>query len=145
MIVSDPIRDPIDISNSNDNDLKLLIVEDDVINSMVISAFARNKGWNVVLAENGQKAVDKCSENNFDIILMDIQLPLLSGYEACKEIRKLVRYKTKFTPIIAMTANALEGDKEKCLKAGMDDYMAKPINVNAFYKMVEHWAMIANL
>jgi CheY-like chemotaxis protein len=119
--------------------LRLLIVEDDIISRVVMEHFARRKGWNVILAENGKEAVDACQEYTFDGVLMDVQMPILDGYKATGVIRQLESQKGTHTPIIAMTAYALKGDREKCLESGMDDYLSKPIDADKFYAIVEKW------
>ena len=121
---------------------KLLIVEDDPISRMVIEQLAIRKDWQVILAENGKEAVDAYRGYSFDIdvILMDGQMPVLDGYQATGLIRQLERLSGKHIPIIAMTAYALKGDREKCLESGMDDYISKPIDANTFYAIVEKWA-----
>ncbi len=120
--------------------MTVLIVEDDEINRIVLQAFARNRGWQTVLAENGKLAVDICREKDFDIIIMDIQMPIMNGYEATMLIREVEKNRNIHTPILAMTAYSLHGDKEKCLESGMDDYLPKPINVKDFYSIIEKWA-----
>lgn len=119
---------------------KILIVEDDEISSMVIEKFARQKDWQFVLAKNGQEAVNAYREYTFDAILMDVQMPVLDGYQATGVIRQLESQLGTHTPIIAMTAYALKGDREKCIESGMDDYLPKPIDADAFYTVVEKWA-----
>jgi signal transduction histidine kinase/CheY-like chemotaxis protein len=120
--------------------LKLLIAEDDEISRMIIGKYAKQKGWQVILTKNGKEAIEAYQDNNFDAILMDVQMPVLDGYEATGIIRQMEVQKGTHTPIIAMTAHALKGDGEKCLEAGMDDYMTKPINANTFHTVVEKWA-----
>ncbi len=123
-----------------ENVLKLLIVEDDEISRMVMEKLASQKGWQVILAENGKDAVDAYHKLRFDAILMDVQMPILDGYKATGVIRQIESQNGMNTPIIAMTAHALVGDREKCLESGMDDYLSKPIDAHKFYTMVEKWA-----
>jgi CheY-like chemotaxis protein len=120
--------------------LKLLIVEDDEVSRLVVEKLAKLKGWHVILAENGNEAIDDYRENSFDVILMDVQMPVLDGYLATGVIRQLEKQKGTYTPIIAMTAYALKGDRENCLESGMDDYISKPIDANVFYATVEKWS-----
>lgn len=129
-LVKQPIKDV---------QLKILIVEDDEISRMITEKFSRRQGWEVILANNGKEAVDIFTKETFDVILMDIQMTVLDGYEATKAIRKIEERKERVTPIIAMTAYAMDGDREKCLKAGMDDYLSKPIHIEAFYETIEKW------
>ncbi|WP_052090367.1 ATP-binding protein [Desulfosporosinus sp. HMP52] len=123
--------------------LKLLIVEDDTINRMVIEKFVKLKNWEFVSVGNGKEAIDVYQNNSFDIILMDIQMPVLDGYNATGIIRMFESQKSIHTPIIALTSYALKGDREKCLESGMDDYLTKPINISDFYLTVEKWAKIS--
>lgn len=130
-----------DLGDSDDEKpIKLLIVEDDKIIRMVIEKFSIRKGWKVVLAEDGNAALDAYQKQKFDVIIMDCQMPVLDGYKATGAIRKLESQSGTHTPIIAMTANALEGFRETCLNAGMDDYLTKPIDTSGFYAIVERWA-----
>lgn len=124
----------------NEDVLRLLIVEDDAVSRIVMKKFAGLKGWQVILAENGKEAVDAYGDNIIDIILMDVQMPVLDGYKATGVIRQIERQIGKHTPIIAMTAYALKGDREKCLEAGMDDYLTKPIDADKFFATIEKWA-----
>jgi len=118
-------------------DISILIVEDDAVSRTVVEKFATRKSWKVTIAENGKQAIDIFKQNSFDIVLLDVQMPVMNGYETTGIIRLLESSKGTHTPIIAMTAFALKGDREKCLEAGMDDYLSKPVNVDEFYAAVE--------
>lgn len=113
----------------------VLLVEDNVINQEVALAQLRSMGLNVTLAENGQVAVTKALEQSFDLILMDVQMPIMDGYQATKMLREHgIR-----TPIIALTAAAMIEDKHKALAAGMDGHLSKPIETNALYQTVKQF------
>ena len=120
--------------------LKLLIVEDDAIIRMVLGKFSIRKGWKVIFAEDGKAAIDAYQKQEFDVIIMDCQMPVLDGYKTTEAIRQIESQRGMHTPIIAMTANALKGVRETCLNAGMDDYLTKPVETSAFYAIVERWA-----
>jgi signal transduction histidine kinase/FixJ family two-component response regulator len=119
--------------------ISLLLAEDDMLGSRIIEQYVKRMGWSAKIVGNGQAAVEACTENRFDAILMDIQMPVLDGYAATGIIRRHEREKGGKTPIIAITAYALSGDKEKCLAAGMDDYLSKPIDMEEFYDIVRRW------
>ena len=110
---------------------RVLLVEDNEINQQVAREILEGVGLVVDIAEDGEKAVEAVAENPYDVVLMDIQMPLMDGYEASCEIRKNERFKD--LPIIAMTANAMAGDREKAIDAGMNDHVAKPIDVKALF------------
>ena len=111
------------------NQLNVLIVEDNAVNQLVIDELLRGFGHNTVLAENGQQALDRVAEGNIDLVLMDCQMPVMDGFEATRRLRELEENNgSPRLPIIAVTANAIKGDRERCLAAGMDDYVSKPIN-----------------
>ncbi|MCW3082789.1 MAG: response regulator [Bacteroidetes bacterium] len=116
---------------------KVLIVEDNPLNQKLAMTLLKNEGFNTKIAENGQVAVDLLKEERFDIILMDIQMPVLDGYQATKKIRRELALTT---PIIAMTANALAGEQERCIAMGMDDYITKPFKpellMNIMYRFL---------
>lgn len=116
-------------------DKRILIAEDNHINQQVTKELLKRVGVNVTLAENGQQAVDACIAETFDLILMDIQMPVMDGYTATEIIRKT--FSKKQLPIVALTANAMKGDREKCLAHKMNDYLSKPINHSLFYKTIE--------
>ncbi len=145
-----------EISNGLPGDAKcremgrILLVEDYPTNQQVVLRHLRRAGYMVDLAENGQTAVDTYRKKHYDLILMDIQMPIMDGYQATMIIRK-IEEKNRImragdhligqgrAPIIAMTAHATKGDKDKCLQAGMDDYIAKPLRRNKLLKIVNKW------
>lgn len=127
-------------NSGEEKSLKLLIVEDDAIIRMVLENFSIRKGWKVILAEDGKAAIDAYQKQEFDVIIMDCQMPVLDGYKTTGAIRQLESQRSTHTPIIALTANALKGVRETCLNAGMDDYLTKPVETNAFYAIVDKWA-----
>jgi PAS domain S-box-containing protein len=118
---------------------KILLVEDDKVNRMVICAVLQKKRVNVNIAQNGKEAVDMAKKENFDLILMDIHMPLMDGYSATQFIRQREKRTNRHTPIIAMTAYALKGDKEKCLEIGMDDYISKPLDIKQLSLLIDMW------
>lgn len=112
--------------------LKMLIVEDNRTNQLVLSAFAKKAGIESSFADNGMACVETATRKKFDIILMDIQMPVMDGYEASRELRRLgIR-----TPVIAVSAHALSGERENCINAGMNDYISKPVNPQELYKKI---------
>ncbi len=110
-------------------DSNVLLVEDNAINQKIVLLSLKNKVGNIDVASNGKEALDKFGTQKYDIILMDIQMPVMNGIVATKKIRELELSTKTNTPIIAITANALTGDKETCLAAGMNDYISKPFQV----------------
>jgi len=107
--------------------VRILVVEDNPVNQMVVSELLDMWGCNVVTANNGLMAVDATAREKFDAILMDVQMPVMDGFEATAAIRAQEEKSNSHTEIIAMTANAMTGDKERCLSAGMDSYLSKPL------------------
>ena len=110
--------------------LKILVVEDNAVNQKLATRLLEKMGHSVMLAGNGREAFELVTDNSFDLILMDIQMPEIGGMEATELIRQYERGSERRTPIVAMTAHAMKGDKEKCLAAGMDGYVSKPIQTN---------------
>ncbi|MDF3933928.1 ATP-binding protein [Pseudomonas citronellolis] len=116
---------------------RVLLVEDNPVNQTVIEAMLRSLGYRVTLVGDGAQAVLTAEREEFDAILMDCRLPLLNGYEATRQIRALPERQR--VPIIALTANALQGDREQCLESGMDDYLAKPFKRADLQKILQRW------
>ena len=121
-------------------DARVLLVEDSPINREVAAEFLRDLVSYVEFAGNGQQAVDAHLHGRFDLILMDCQMPEMDGFQATRLIRQRERnYELPPVPIVALTANALRGDRDKCLAAGMDDYISKPFAPEALRATVEKW------
>jgi len=119
-------------------DAQVLLVEDNNINQQLASEILLQEGIQITLADNGQHALERLAAyNGFDAILMDVQMPIMNGYEATQQIRNHSTY--QHLPIIAMTAHALAGDEQKCLEAGMDDYISKPIEVAQLLEKLSKW------
>jgi two-component system, sensor histidine kinase and response regulator len=118
-------------------ELRILLAEDNAVNQHVVTRILERAGHAVSLAQNGRQAVDLCARESFDVVLMDVQMPDLSGFEATAAIRGAERGRS--TPIIALTAHAMTGDRERCLAAGMDDYLSKPIHASALLEMIEKY------
>ena len=118
---------------------RLLLVEDDEISRVVVSEFARLSGRQVVTAKDGKEALALYGRMQFAAILMDIQMPVMDGFQATREIRRLEAATGGRTPIIAMTAHSLKGDQEKCLVAGMDDFLGKPLLESDFLSVIQKW------
>ncbi|MGA1867421.1 MAG: response regulator [bacterium] len=127
--------------------IHILLVEDYPTNQQLAIRHLRSAGYQVDLKENGEEAVRAFEQKQYDLILMDIQMPVMGGYEATKKIRDMEKLRTnkdpisRRTPIIAMTAHAMTGYKEKCIRAGMDDYIIKPSRRETFLAMVDKWAL----
>ena len=107
---------------------KILVAEDNLINQKLAKYILSNLGHEVTLASNGREALEFSATNNYDFILMDVQMPVMDGLEATRMIREREKRSDAHIPIIALTAHAMKGDRERCLEAGMDDYISKPIN-----------------
>ncbi len=116
---------------------KILLAEDNLINQQVAKEILRQSGAVVTVVDNGLMATEACNVYNFDLVLMDMQMPIMDGYQASKQIRE--QYSITELPIIAMTANVMKGDKEKCIRYGMNDYISKPINRATFFHTIEQY------
>jgi CheY-like chemotaxis protein len=116
---------------------QLLLVEDNEINQQVAKEILEGAGLNVALVNNGQEAVNAVKENEYDAVLMDVQMPVMDGYTATREIRKDERFKE--LPIIAMTAHAMAGDEDKSLQAGMNGHVTKPIDPDQLFSTLQKW------
>ena len=117
--------------------LRVLLVEDGIVNREVAVAMLERRGHSVAVAANGKEAVDMLPTEPFDIVLMDIQMPVMDGLEATTAIRARERTTGEHIPIVALTAHAMKGDEEQCRAAGMDAYLAKPVAAAKLYEVVE--------
>ena len=117
--------------------LRILLAEDNAINREVAVRMLSKRGHKVVVAGNGKEAVEAFESQSFDMILMDVQMPEMDGFEATAVIRRKEKAKGTQIPIIAMTAHAMKGDRERCMNAGMDDYISKPIAIDELIKVTE--------
>ncbi len=121
--------------------VRVLLVEDNPTNQLVASTIMDDNGIAVTVATNGREAIDKLRDEEFDAVLMDVQMPQMDGYEATRRIRANPSHRR--LPIIAMTAGAMTGDREKCLAAGMNDYLSKPIDGATFLATLKKWLPVA--
>lgn len=117
--------------------LHILLAEDNLLNQKIAIKLLEKKGWLVELAQNGQEAIDKINEKSFDLVLMDVQMPVLDGLKATQMIRQNQDQAVGQVPIIAMTAKAMVEDEQRCLDSGMDGYIAKPIDAAKLYATIE--------
>lgn len=116
--------------------IRVLIVEDNTINQLLVIKLLQKRGYQTSVAENGKIALQKYKDSDFDIILMDLQMPEMDGYETTIHIRSINSYK-KDIPIVAMTAHTIKGEREKCLNIGMNDYISKPFHSNELYEKIK--------
>ncbi len=119
----------------------ILIVEDDTTNQLLIKLLLEVKKWEFDCAGNGLEAIELFKKNQYSVILMDIQMPELDGYEAISHIRRIESENgvsgTEKVQIVALTAYAMKGDREKCIAAGADEYISKPLDTNLLYDMIQ--------
>ncbi len=122
---------------------RILVAEDNLINQKIVKRLLEKSGCHVDLVSTGVEAVQLWGERFYDAILMDCQMPEMDGFEATQEIRRREQTNgaNRHVPIIALTANAMSGDREKCFKAGMDDFIPKPIPLDAIHTVVQRWAL----
>ena len=128
-----------DLNRRSGQGIRLLLTEDNPVNQKVAAAMLIQKGFEVEIANNGKEAIEKLSREDFDLVLMDVQMPVLDGLQATEAIRLNERDTDKHIPIVAMTAHAMKGDREKCIAAGMDDYLTKPIQTDQLYSTILFW------
>lgn len=117
--------------------LLLLLVEDNVLNQKLIFLNLTKFGFFIDVANNGLEALEKVQEKKYDLILMDLMMPLMDGFEATRAIRDFEKEDHSHTPIIGLTANTFDADREKCLGVGMDEYMAKPFDIEVFNSILD--------
>lgn len=113
------------------------MVEDNAVNQELALEILQSAGMRVDVAENGVQAIEKIGQADYDGVLMDCQMPVMDGFEATRKIRQEPRFSD--IPILAMTANAMEGDKEKCIASGMNDHISKPIDIAQLFNTLARW------
>ena len=117
---------------------KVLVVDDDVRNIFALTSLLERHHMHVVSADNGRSAIETLENStDVDIVLMDIMMPEMDGYETMRTIRQIPRH--RLLPMIALTAKAMKGDREKCLEAGASDYIAKPVNTEQLLSLLRVW------
>jgi signal transduction histidine kinase/CheY-like chemotaxis protein len=139
----DPLVDQdglIDQVNDGARGARILVVEDTTVNLEIAQALLEQAGFLVLTAVNGAEAIDVLEREPVDLVLMDVQMPVMDGYEATRRIRKESKY--QHLPILAMTANAMVGDREQCIEAGMNDHLAKPIDLENMLIKINHWLTV---
>jgi CheY-like chemotaxis protein len=119
--------------------LRILVAEDNLVNQKIAIKILNKLGYQPVIANNGKEAMEILAQETYDIILMDVQMPEMNGLEATRMIRTCLEVQPV---IIAMTANVMQGDRDECLQAGMDDYMSKPIDLSELLSQLEKWSMV---
>lgn len=119
--------------------LEILLVEDNLLNQRIVTFSLKKYNHNVVIANNGVEAIELFRERKFDVILMDIMMPVMDGLEATVKIREIETSENieKRTPIIALTANTMDNDRDKCISYGMDEFMAKPFDIEKLKTIFE--------
>lgn len=125
--------------------LSILLVEDNILNQRITTFSLKKFNHEVDIANNGLEAVNKYREKDYDVILMDIMMPVMDGLEATFQIRKYEKEinSSRHTPVIAITANTLDNDRDKCIATGMDEYMAKPFDMNRLNEIFKELNIIA--
>lgn len=126
-----------EIINSKTYKGNILVAEDNTNNQLLMKLVLEELGLNVTIAQNGQEAVNTYKENIYDLVLMDINMPVMDGLTALKHIREYEQTTNQYTPVVALTANTLKGDKEKYIESGMDYYLSKPIQNDELVKILE--------
>lgn len=124
-------------SSGNGKSVRILLAEDDGISQTIAVAILEQSGWEVTAVTNGREVLQELEQENYDLVLMDIQMPNMDGFETTREIRAHPDKKTAEIPIIAMTAHAMREDREKCLAAGMNGYLSKPIETKVFMEVID--------
>jgi two-component system sensor histidine kinase/response regulator len=128
----------------NGNHLRILLVEDNPVNQVLAVRLLEKRGHAVAVAGNGKEALVALEKQAFDLVLMDVQMPVMDGFEATAAIREKEKTSGNHLPVIAMTAHAMVGDKERCLEAGMDDYITKPIRGEELSDLLKHYSPVAS-
>jgi CheY-like chemotaxis protein len=126
----DPLREP-------PRGLRILLAEDNHVNQILAARLLEKRGHHVEVASDGREALEKLKTADFDLVLMDVQMPVMGGFEAAAAVREMEKGTGKHIPIVALTAHAVKGDRERCLAAGMDGYVGKPIHPEELFEQIE--------
>jgi CheY-like chemotaxis protein len=117
--------------------LRILLAEDNHVNQILAVRLLEKRGHHVQVAGDGREALEKLKTADFDLVLMDVQMPVMGGFEATAAVREMEKGTGKHIPIVALTAHAVKGDRERCLAAGMDGYIGKPIHPEELFQQIE--------
>jgi CheY-like chemotaxis protein len=121
--------------------LRVLVAEDNPVNQLLMTRVLKKMGYTAQIVADGKQAVEAASRDEYSVILMDCQMPELDGFEATAQIRQREN-PAKRIPIIALTANAMKGDSERCFAAGMDDYLSKPVDLTLLAEALQRWTAV---
>ncbi len=125
-------------SEAQDGQQLILVVEDNQVNAKLVIAILKKLGYPTEHAENGQIALDMCRNRQYGLIIMDCQMPVMDGITCCQNLRQ-EETPNKTTPVVALTANVMEVDRQSCLQAGMQDFLAKPLDTKLLKQALERW------
>jgi CheY-like chemotaxis protein len=125
--------------------LSVLLAEDNVINQHLVKRLLEKRRHSVTVTDTGRAALERVATQSFDVILMDVQMPDMDGLQASIRIREIEKSRGTYTPILALTAHTMKGDRERCLAAGMDQFINKPIDAEKFVEVVEAAAAAGRL
>jgi CheY-like chemotaxis protein len=121
---------------------RVLLVEDNLVNQFVSTHLLRKFGCEVTQAIDGQDAINLLEESEFDVVFMDVRMPVLDGLEATRQIRRMEESKHSHTPIVALSAGALAEERERCIQAGMDEYVSKPFTDDSLRTVLARWGCV---
>jgi CheY-like chemotaxis protein len=138
------MNEPLQKQETQGKTVKILLAEDNEANQFLIKAITKSQDWDITVVENGAEAVERYKTGHYDIILMDVQMPVMNGYDATRIIREIESEKGIHTPILALTAYAMKSDKDICIEAGMDDYISKPFKRQQFLDAISDVLMRFN-
>jgi CheY-like chemotaxis protein/HPt (histidine-containing phosphotransfer) domain-containing protein len=127
------------LAEQRKNDLRILLAEDNPINQKLAVILLQKAGYSVDAVETGVQALERVKADHYSVVLMDVQMPDMDGFEATRQIRAWEQTTSQHIPIIAMTAHAMAGDRERCIDAGMDDYVTKPLEPRVLFNAIDRW------
>src|SRR5262249_44544832 len=137
---SNPQRSMLPMAGTGQRQMHVLLAEDNPVNRMVATRLLESRGHQVFSVSNGQEALEAIKGTSFDLVLMDCQMPVMDGFRASMLVREYeATHGIRRTPIVALTANALAGDRERCMEVGMDDYLSKPVRPESLDAALQKW------